>query len=440
VFAGAAREAVFSSEAVVRRVNRDFIPVALKAAQINNPPPGVEGDLYAEIGRSKPAPQGICVTNSDGKVLNWVLSFDDDAGVEEFLDHAARRYKERPDASRPVAAERHMKFPSLKLPDVQDSGRRPTIPERHAAGEHCLGTPIVEPGTLIGRIVGRPLDNEGRPIEKTARQEDYMEARFEVPVGLQRQFTRALADVAPGESFAVPRDLARSLVSHAYLGQLDVNPLGGRQVGGKTDHEAIEFRGRRASGDGKRQSVHVTGTSVVAGSQGDGGVRTDGRLWEHRVQLEWEGYIDIEGDRFTQLVLTAEGTERLRWGSRRFSLNPEPDVAHLMAGHPIDLNADVRYGLIAAPFADDAVAGAAGEGNSTPGAAAQAEGRAPTGNRPETESPPAKQLTLRERVHHLREAVKHLRAGGLGDLADQLARQVERMEQALENERKRGTN
>ena len=52
MFAGAAREAVFSNPVVVRRVNDEFIPIALKAALVNNPPPGVEGDLYAEIARS----------------------------------------------------------------------------------------------------------------------------------------------------------------------------------------------------------------------------------------------------------------------------------------------------------------------------------------------------------------------------------------------------
>jgi hypothetical protein len=49
VFAGAAREAVFSQDEVVRRVNEQFVPVALKAGHINNPPTAIEGQLYAEI-------------------------------------------------------------------------------------------------------------------------------------------------------------------------------------------------------------------------------------------------------------------------------------------------------------------------------------------------------------------------------------------------------
>ncbi|MGE3819777.1 MAG: hypothetical protein AB7I30_10095, partial [Isosphaeraceae bacterium] len=188
MFAGAAREAVFSTEAIARRVNEEFVPVALKAALVNNPPSGIEGRLYAELSRSKPAPQGICVANSAGKVLAWVLSFDDEASIGAFLDDARRRYKESPDGSRPTTAGRFMRYPSRRLPDVADTGSAPSIPDRHDAADRCPALPALERGTLVGRIVGRPLDAEGRPLARTDRQEDYMEARFEIPVGPQRRF------------------------------------------------------------------------------------------------------------------------------------------------------------------------------------------------------------------------------------------------------------
>src|SRR5207244_5756940 len=109
-------------------------PVALKAALVNNPPGGEEGRLYREIGRSKPAPQGICVVNSAGKVLDWVLMFDDDKSVLAFLDHVSKRFAKYPDAKRPVPAARYMKFPSAQLPDVDDSGRILPVIDRHAQG------------------------------------------------------------------------------------------------------------------------------------------------------------------------------------------------------------------------------------------------------------------------------------------------------------------
>ena len=45
MFAGAAREAVFSNPDVIRRVNADFIPVSLKAALVNRP---LDDELFDE--------------------------------------------------------------------------------------------------------------------------------------------------------------------------------------------------------------------------------------------------------------------------------------------------------------------------------------------------------------------------------------------------------
>ena len=86
MFAGAAREAVFSNPDVIARIEKGFIPVALKAGKVMNPPAGIEGALYREFKRTQPAPQGICVANSSGKALVWALMFEDDPSVLKFLD------------------------------------------------------------------------------------------------------------------------------------------------------------------------------------------------------------------------------------------------------------------------------------------------------------------------------------------------------------------
>jgi hypothetical protein len=348
VFAGAAREVVFANPDIVRRINAEFIPVALKAALVNNPPTGVEGELYAELNRTKAAPQGICVSNSAGKPLAWALSFDSESSIGKFLDYAQQRFKDAQDPARPVTTERFMKFPGHKLADIAGSGRERTVPSGHPANERCPALPAREPGTLVGRIIGRPLDENGLPIDRTLRQEDYLEARFEISSQLQRRLSRAAA-AAGDESFTVPAEVARAIVSHAYLGQLDVSPLGGIPIGGRTDSESIQFRARNIAGDKATRMLRVTGESVVSGGPAQSAIRTDGRQWEHRVQLTWEGYIELTDDRVTQLVMMAEGMERLRWGNRALLLTIEPDVEHLMAGHPIDLDCRVRYGLTAAP-------------------------------------------------------------------------------------------
>lgn len=388
-------------------MNQESIPVALKAGLVNNPPRGIEGQLYAEISRSKAAPQGICVANSSGKVLAWALSFDTDADVPRFLDYALERFQESPDATQPVVAERFMKFPSQKMANVSDTTGALTIPQAHNSGDRCPAEPTVEADTLVGRIVGRPLDSDGQPIAKTSRQEDYMEARFEVSPGQQRQLIRALAQANDDDTIPVPAEFSRALVSHAYLGQLDVNPLGGRQVGGRTDSESITFHAKRTTSEKAVQNVRITGTSDVSGGAGTLGVQTDGRSWEHRVQLVWEGYLDIEGDRVTQLILTAEGTERLRWGSARFQLLKEPDIAHLMAGHPIDLDCHVRYGLSATPAPAKEVA--------APGTA--------LGNN--------QAAAMQQQLRQMKDALRRLRAAGNTDRADQVERQIKRIEQEL---------
>ncbi|MFQ5733704.1 MAG: hypothetical protein ACE5KM_17340 [Planctomycetaceae bacterium] len=339
----------------MRRVNRDFIPVALKAGLVNNPPRGPEGLLYREIGRSKPAPQGICVANSAGKVLDWVLMFDDDKSVVRFLDHTLARFKKYPDAKKRVPAERFMRFPSRKMADVKDTTGAIAIPPRHTQGR-CPGKPGVRKGTLVGRIIGRALDSHGKPVKDTIRQEHYMEARFEVPVGVQKNFATALRH-AGDKPFTVADDLSRALVQPAFLGQLDVHPLGD-VPGSKNDSRDWKFSARRiATKAGSPLRVHLTGKSSVAGGPDLVGKRKDGRRWEHEVKLTWEAYLDVDlkARRITRIVAVAHGNERLRWGNRRLNAGGEPAVRHLPAGHPINLNCGVRYGLLAVPAPKDEV-------------------------------------------------------------------------------------
>lgn len=344
---------VFSNREVIRRIKKDFVPVALKAALVNNPPSSVEGRLYGEIGRSKPAPQGICVANSAGKVLAWALSFDDQESIAAFLDYAAKRYHEFPDATKPVVAERFMRYPTYKLLDVSDTGQTIATPLQHAEDDRCPGRLAVEPGTLVGRVIGRALDQQGRPLADTLRQEHYMEARFEIPLSLQRQFLDACRK-ANGQTFQIPDALTRALVEPPYLGQLDVHPLG-VVPGSQNDRHSWEFYGQQISGGNEGDSasirVRITGRSDVAGGQRKDLFGSDGRLWDHTVQLDWQGSIEVKDDQLTSLTLLADGHEKLRWGNARINLTDESDARHLMAGHPIDLDCGVRYGLIGAAVA-----------------------------------------------------------------------------------------
>lgn len=337
----------------MRRVNEEFIPVALKAGLVNNPPKGVEGDLYAEIARAKPAPQGICTANSAGKVLAWALSFDDEAGILKFLDHVAERYRQSPDAKRPVTAERFMKFPSRPLENVADNGRASKIPAAHASGVRCPAKPTVEAGTLVGRIIGRALDEDGVPLTDTVKQENYVEARFEIPVLTQAGLAAAAAKAGKNE-FTLPDKFARELVKRAYLGQLDVDPFG-TKPGSANVSKSIELKGRRVPAENSKDiRILVSGRSSATGQQDEKlSRRTGGRMWEHRVTIEWNGLVDIRGGRVRRLAMLAEGDERLLWGNPRWKQSDEKPVERLMAGRHIDMECGVRYGLIAAPATKD---------------------------------------------------------------------------------------
>ena len=349
MFAGAAREAVFSNPDVIRRVHADFVPVALKAGLVNNPPGDEEGLLYREIGRSRPAPQGICVVNSAGKVLDWALMFDDDQSVLAFLDHAAKRFTQFPDAKKPVAAERFMKFPSAKLPDTEDTGKVPRLLERHPEGKRCPATAPVRAGTILARVYGRALDKDGKPVADTIRQEHYVEDRFHVPVAMQEALAKALAE-AGSRRFPLADDLARLLVSHAFLGQLDVNPLGG--PGGKGRLKQCTFWAEKVQGGHGPVRLRIDGKSEAAGSPSDA-ENGDGRLWQHEVKLTWDGSIEIKDSRVPRLLLVARGSEKLTWGNKGRELKGQADVTILPGGHAIDLRCGVRYGIIGEPVPAD---------------------------------------------------------------------------------------
>jgi hypothetical protein len=213
----------------------------------------------------------------------------------------------------------------------------------------CPGKPALERGTTIVRVLGRALDKDGKLVADTIRQEHYVEDRFEISVSLQRAMVKILT-AAGDKRVRLPEDLARLLASHAYLGQLDVNPVA--PPGGKGGLDRCEFWAQKIKNEEKGSlRARVEGkSSAVGASIGEGG---DGRLWNHEVQLAWEGLIDVKGQRITRLLLMAHGAEKLRWGNKGGLLAVPSDVARLPAGHAIDLACKVRYGFLGEPVPDD---------------------------------------------------------------------------------------
>lgn len=344
MFAGAVRETVLSDPEVIRRVNADFVAVALKATLVHDPPDDEEGRIYREIARSRIAPQGICVANSAGKVLEWVLMFDDQKSILAFLDHGLKRFRDHPDAKRPVAAERYRMFPGTRLDDVQDSGQDLPIVEGHPNGRACPAQPPLPSGTILARVYGRALGTDGHPLADTRSQRHYVEDRFHVPVVLQGTLARVLDEEGDLRRRRIPDECARLFVTHAYLGELDVQPLENPRRG-KSSLRQCEFWAEREAGGSSAALWRVEGSSEVYTDE----MANAGPGDFHEVQLTWEGFLEVDGRRIRLLCLTARGMEKPRFGSAR---GPSPiPAASLPGGRAIDQACEVRYGIIGEPVA-----------------------------------------------------------------------------------------
>ncbi len=346
MFAGAAREVVFSNPAVIKRIKTDFIPVALKAANVQNPPAGKEGEIYKELLRTRPAPQGICTMNSAGKVITWSLSFDNQESILQYLSHAKKRFANAPKGD--LDAERFRRFPSVKMQDVLGNGQLLQIPKRHRKGEQCPGELRQAKGSLKGTIVGRAFDSKGHPLQGTRSQDNYIEDVLEITAKMQSELLQAARN-ANGR-FRLPASLVREFVANAYLGMLDVNPLGGDSVRAELLSQSIEFWAE--TNDTTR--LTISGVSKVSAKNREGIAADRGRKWTHLVDLKWHGYIDLEAEYkgVREIILSAHGNEQLKWGGPGSRVSPEAaknPAAHLPAGRWLNISGAVGYWISANP-------------------------------------------------------------------------------------------
>jgi hypothetical protein len=356
VYAGAAREAVFSNPAVIRRINASFVPLALRAPSVNQPdsvPDKDERWLYQRINRVKLAPQGICVLNSAGQVLAWVQMFDDDKSVLDFLDHGLKRFRANADPKRLVATERYMSFPSARHKDFHDEAKLPAvIAEGHPPGKSCPAQSGKEPvpaGSIRARLVGRALDEQGKPLADTVRQEHYVEDQFSVKPTMQRTLAKVLGSAGAGP-VRLPDDFARLCAAHAHLGHIDVQPclcMIKDRAENKGEWKRCNFRARKVKAAGGTALWRVEGESEVVSE-----VAINGK-GVHNVKLTWEGFIRMKGDRMVHLLLAARGREKLQFAKDDHPLKKtkRDEVALLPAGRPIDQESGVRYGIIGEPVA-----------------------------------------------------------------------------------------
>jgi hypothetical protein len=356
VFAGAVRETVFSRPDVIKRVSSEFVPVALKAALINNPPRGegtlgIEGAYLAEIGRTKAAPQGIVAANKHGRVLAWALNFDDASQIPKFLDYVLEQNAKHP-GPEPFDTPRFMRFPSTPMPSVPAiDNALPSVTQHEGGTDFCPAVPPKEKGTVVARVWGRRAKPDGGYFEDSTKQENYIEDVFDLSPEVQRQVWGAAQKGGGPDGFVLPDAFTRTLATYCYLGMLDVRPVAPPVPGHRAVANALALRARATGGTVGVDGYELWGTTDVESSVANR--RGDGASYEHHVKLAWRGAMVMAGDRIVSLSLWAEGREKLRWGNpnmiERMGDNP---AAHLPAGRALNFESDVVYGVIGAPVPD----------------------------------------------------------------------------------------
>ena len=280
--------------------------------------------------------------NSGGQVLAWVLMYDKDQSVLDFLDHTLKRFRDHPDATEAIAAERYMRFPSARLEDFKEAASVAPFPEKHPNGQTCPGSVAPRAGTLVARVFGRALDKDGKPAADAVKQEHFALDRFEVSQALPEAIAGAIAD-GKTDLIVLPGEFGRLCTAHAFLGNKDAGPMSKVSVFAvRSDLRQCQFWARKADA-ASPTLFRIEGKTEVIGN----GECGDFRL-HHEVKLDWQGFVESDGKRIKSLLLSARGAEKLQWGSEglKKQAHLQDEVAFLPSGRPIDMACAVRYGVI----------------------------------------------------------------------------------------------
>jgi hypothetical protein len=291
-------------------------------------PSSEEAKIFQSLYRSQVPGQGMCIANAGGQALAWAMNHGENHGILSYLDHGLERFRQNPDGRESVMTERYGQYPRERQEDYKMDARTSPIPPGHRDGESCPWRNARPRGTVVARIYGRALDENGKPVAGTLRQASYTEDGFDIATKTQDILAGVLAG-AGAERVPLPRELTRQWVKHAYMGVLDVQPLDnpGRSKG---ELRQCDFRAEKAGLRKGRRLWRVEGASevfiddkMIHGIPGD----------MHEVKLQWRGFIEMDGDRMTELVLIASGKENLKFQSAR-------------GGSQFDLSGEVRFGIL----------------------------------------------------------------------------------------------
>lgn len=322
---------MLSNPEVINRLNNEFVPLAIRAAELNNPGPDDEGRLVNLIARSKVLPQGICILNSSGQALEWVVNFEKEKSVLAFLDQAMKHFRENASGKQANETERYMNYPSQRLSnfheDAVSEAALSQILRAHKA------TPLAK--HIVVRVIGRAFDAKGKPLTDTLKQEHYIEHKFLIEPEIERAFLKSAAGNA--HRFALPSKLSELLVQHAYLGQLDLQPSQSKSA---PDQQKL-WAERMSNGQ-----LRVEGDTYAEASSP--GRALDKAAFANEVKLHWQGLIEFDQLHISKLLFWSSGTERAHWsapGCADDSCSVDRALNMLPGGHKYIFTGNVAFGF-----------------------------------------------------------------------------------------------
>jgi hypothetical protein len=277
----------------------------------------------------------MCVVNAGGQALVWTMNHEENEDILSYLDYGLERFRKNSDGRESIMTERYLEYPKKRLEDYKMEARTSPVPPGHRELESCPWSTARPRGTVMARVVGRALDKNGHPLAETLRQASYTEDGFHIPPKIQENLARSLADDETNR-ISLPLELTRDWVKHAYMGVLDVQPLDNSGLS-KGELKRCDFGAQKIGRSNGRALWRVEGESeVFIDDKMNHGIPGD----MHEVKLKWRGFIEMDGDYITELVLSASGQENLKFQS-----------AH--GGSRFDLAGAVVFGILGGPTSQD---------------------------------------------------------------------------------------
>lgn len=306
------REEVFSRDAIVERLKADFVPVAITVPRFRGD--DEESKLYQSFTTEKPpptwpkppVPQGVCVTNCEGRVLEWIQVSNGEKGFLDFLERNRTACAKDPNTPGEAA-----------------------VPREHRQEAGCPALPHAVRGSLVGTVYGRALGDDGTLAPDVGSQRKYMQEKVSLRPHQVEMLEKVIAE-SHEDRVRLPNHIVKALLREAHLGQKDCallrNPLGI-----PADVRELDLWATR----GKQGGYRVVGETQILCERRQ-------RL-HHEMKMNWTGFIDMDPHGVRSLILLGQGTYDLQWPG--FSRNEEA-FGRLFEGRAIDERSKVRFGIV----------------------------------------------------------------------------------------------